>query len=106
MAYFKDLLPTPVISRQIEPILSYFFPPHLSEIFFFLFCSPVPGPRARSRIFTILLIIIIIKIIHSDPIHQCREALLQITNIMLLLLYVYRVSELYFIWYRRTGRLK
>jgi len=40
--------------------------------------------------------IIIIKIIHSTTIHQRREALLQITNIMLLLLllYVYRVSEL------------
>lgn len=40
--------------------------------------------------------IIIIKTIHSNTIHQRRKALLQITNIMLLLLlYVYRVSELY-----------
>lgn len=45
MAYFKDLLPTPVISRQIEPILSHFFPPrapYLSKIFFFQFFRSPP----------------------------------------------------------------
>lgn len=45
MAYFKDLLPTPVISRQIEPILFYIFFPFISQrnLFFFIsVVSPVP----------------------------------------------------------------
>lgn len=83
-----------------NPFFSIFFPLHILAKSFFFHFSPIPGPRIWSRIFTILIMIIIIKIIHSNTIHQRREALLQITNIMLLLLlYVYRVSELYIIWY-------
>jgi len=92
-----------------NPFFSIFFSPsYLSEIFFFSFQS-YPRSPYWSTIFTILIMIIIIKIIHSNTIHQRREALLQITNIMLLLLlllYVYRVSELYIYGTHRTGRLK
>lgn len=52
MAYFKDLLPTPVISRQIEPILFYIFSPsYLSEIFFFSFQSYPRSPHLIENIY-------------------------------------------------------
>lgn len=46
MAYFKDLLPTPVISRQIEPILFYIFFPFISQRnLFFSFLSYPRSPH-------------------------------------------------------------
>jgi len=52
MAYFKDLWPTPVISRQIEPILSYFFPLHILAKSFFSFLQSRPrSPRLIENIY-------------------------------------------------------